>query len=737
MIHLPDIIQDLGLILSAAAVVTILSKMLKQPAVLGYLIAGFLVSRHVSFLPTVKDEASIKVWAEIGVIFLLFGLGLEFSFKKLAKVGKSASVTALFEIVFMIICGYALGQALGWSSMDSLFLGGILSVSSTTIIVRAFSELGMKGNRFVSVVFGVLIVEDLVAILLLVLLSTLAITNSFSGSQLAGSTAKLGFFLALWFVVGIYVIPIFLKKLKRYLNDETALIVSIGLCLSMVILAVSVGFSPALGAFVMGSILAETSEGKRIEHLIAPVKDLFGAVFFVSVGMLIDPSILGEHWYAIIAVTLVTIFGKLFSSSLGALLSGESLKVSVQSGMSLAQIGEFSFIIATLGLTLNVTSDFLYPIAVSASAITTFTTPYLIQISLPVYEKLESILPPSFLHKLNAYQQAVSKTSGDGLMTHLTKVYAGKILINGVLVVAISLFSQWALAKKVPTEILSQAWFPISYGFTVLFLASPFLWAIAVGSPKVQGKSNLPMETARALKMGVQLVRGLIAGGFVLLLLIPLQLGMGVSLFLFAATIVLLFVWNRFAKRVYRAVEDQFMANLNQKDESKPVLAPWDASLAEFILSPDSPLVAKTLEESKLKETFGITIGVIERGAKQIFAPQRSERLLPFDKLFLIGTDEQLSKAKEAIEATSGPKGEPIEGFGLELIQLHSESPFVGKSIRTCGIREKVNGLIVGIEREGNRILNPDSSFDLRSGDNVWIVGETEKIRSLTLLTSS
>lgn len=412
MIHLPELIQDLGFILATAAVVTLVCKKLKQPVVLGYLIAGFLLGPHVSFMPTIKDVSAVKIWAEIGVIILLFGLGLEFSFKKLAQVGKTASITALFEVIFMVSVGYVAGQILGWKPMDSLFLGGILSISSTTIIVRAFDELGLKSRKFVSLVFGVLIVEDIVAILLLVLLSTVAVSQNFSGTELLFSSARLMFFLILWFVLGIYILPSLIHRVRHWLNDETVLVVSLGLCLLMVSVATYAGFSPALGAFIMGSLLSETREGVRIEKIIHPVRDLFAAVFFVSVGMLIDPSVLVEYRYEIILITLMTVFGKFISSALGALISGASVRHSVQMGLSLAQIGEFSFIIATLGLSLNVTSHFLYPIAVAVSAITTFTTPYLIRSADPFCLWLEKKIPNNVNQLLLRYRAAVQSEGG-------------------------------------------------------------------------------------------------------------------------------------------------------------------------------------------------------------------------------------------------------------------------------------------------------------------------------------
>src|SRR5690606_29321723 len=377
MHHLPSLIQDLGLILITAGITSLLFKRLKQPVVLGYILAGFLVSQNFPFLPSVHDMEGIKTWAEIGVIFLLFNLGLEFSCKKLMHIGSAAGVTAITEVSAMLVIGFGLGRLLGWSFMDCIFLGGILSISSTTIILRAFDELGMKGRRFANLVFGVLIIEDLVAVLLLVLLSTIAVSRQFEGAQMLLSVTKLVFYLLLWFVSGIFFLPTLLRKLKKMLNDESMLIVSIALCLTMVMLASSAGFSPALGAFIMGSILAETTKAEHIEHLIKPVNDLFDSVIFISVGVLIDPVILQDYALPILIITLSLLLFKTLNVAIGALFSGQSLKTALQAGMSQAQIGEFSFIIATLGISLHVTSEFIYPVAVAVSAVTSFTTPYM------------------------------------------------------------------------------------------------------------------------------------------------------------------------------------------------------------------------------------------------------------------------------------------------------------------------------------------------------------------------
>src|SRR5690242_12141248 len=435
--HLPKLIEDLALILITGAIVTLLFRKIKQPLVLGYIIAGFLVSPHLSITPTVVDQANVKTLAEIGVIFLLFSLGLEFSFKKLVRVGGSASITALVEIVFITVAGYFLGKALGWSLMDSLFLGGMLASSSTTIILRAFDELGMKTKKFAGVVFGVLIVEDIVVILLMVLLSTVAVTRAFEGTEMLLTVLKLLFFLVLWFVAGIFLLPTFLKRVKKLMSEETLLILSLALCLGMVVLATVAGFSAELGAFVMGSIIAETTSAEKVEHLIKPVKDLFAAVFFVSIGMMIDPKAIVEYRWPVLWVILLTLFGKLSSTTLGALLSGQPLKQSVQVGMSMAQIGEFAFIVATLGLSLGVISDFLFPVAVGASAITTFTTPYFIKFSGPVYQFVERSLPRKWVNRLDNYASSAQSIQAETDWQIVVRSYAAIIATNGIVLLTL------------------------------------------------------------------------------------------------------------------------------------------------------------------------------------------------------------------------------------------------------------------------------------------------------------
>lgn len=744
MIHLPPLITDLGLILAAAGLITLIFKWLKQPLVLGYIIAGVLVGPHFSLFPTVTDEEGVKVWAEIGVIFLLFSLGLEFSFKKLVKVGAPASITAVFEVVFMLVTGYVTGILLGWSQMDSIFLGGILSISSTTIIIRAFEELKVKTQKFAGLVFGVLIVEDLVAILILVLLSTLAVSFNFSSSELLISMGKLSFFLILWFIAGIFLIPTFLRRVKKLMNDETMLIVSLALCLLMVIVAVQAGFSQALGAFIMGSILAETVYAEKIEHLIKPVKDLFAAIFFVSVGMLIDPAMLLQYIVPVLIITLITISGKLFSSMTGALLAGQQLKHSIQAGMSLAQIGEFSFIIATLGLTLGVTSEFLYPIAVAISAITTFTTPYMMRLSLPVYNLLQKVLPERLIAALNRYSSGTQTINTSSDWRNFLRAYLSSTVLNSVVLVSVILLNSQLLYPFLKREIINSYWGTILSAGISLLVMLPFLWGLAGKriKPITFSKLILGKRTQRGPLIILEILRvGL--GVFFLFILLSLYFEVLIALAFTVITAILAALY--FQKRLnkfYSTIENRFIKNLNSKEEETKApkaitsdMIPWDGHIAEFLLTEHSPLVGKTLEELRLREKYGVNIAMIERGERDIHIPQRNERLYPGDILSVIGTDEQFQKFREEIESAEYIPNEVSEEpvILLQKINIGANSLLLNKSIRESGIREKAKALIVGIERGNERTLNPESDFVFQKGDVVWMVGNKDLIKRFIL----
>jgi monovalent cation:H+ antiporter-2, CPA2 family len=730
-LHIPDLISDLGLILVTAAIAVLIFRLLKQPLVLGYLVAGFLAGSEFDFFPTVKDMNSVKVWAEIGVIFLLFSLGLEFSFKKLMKVGGTASITALTQIITMVALGYFVGQMMDWGKMNSLFLGVILSISSTTIILKTFDELGVKTQKFAGNVIGALIVQDILAILMMVLLSTVAVSQQFSGSELLQSVLKLIFFLTIWFVAGIFFIPTFLKKTKHLLTDEMLLIVSLALCLLMVLFAANVGFSPALGAFIMGSIIAETTQAEHIEHLVKPVKDLFGAVFFVSVGMLIDPEMLIKYGFPVAILTLVVILGQSLSSTIGALLSGQPLKQSIQTGMSLSQIGEFSFIIATLGMTLNVTSDFLYPIVVAVSAITTFTTPFMVKFSTPFSLYLEKKLPRRWVKKIERYSANTEAIKSVSTWQIVLKAYLTQVIIHSIIIVAIILLSSKYILPLVSASRFGNA---IAALITIIIL-SPFLWALSLRRVAVEQVQEL-MQVRKyqgpiIVLVFFRIALSLFYMGFVLneffspvIALIALVIGI-ISYILFPKRL----------HSFYNKIESHFLRNFNDREISKQtnkrqnVLSPWDGHMAEFTIATASNLAGKTLAELKIREQFGINIASIKRGEIIINIPLRSERLFPGDEINVIGTDEQVKLFKIYLDKHEIDEPEAFIKEDIILQQLELKNRVcIGKSIRDSQIREKTHGIIVGIERNGKRILNPESHWILESDDILWIAGDRKKI---------
>lgn len=740
MNHLPPMIVDLALILGAAAVSTLIFSKLRQPVVLGYLIAGFAVGPYFPLWPNVVDRQGVALWAEIGVIFLLFGLGLEFSFKKLAKVGKSAFIAATFEILTMSAVGYLFGKALGWSTMDSIYLGAILSMSSTTIIIRAFDEAGLKGKAFASLVFGILIVEDLMAILLMVVLSAISVPGSFSGSNLMFLSARLMFFLMIWFLVGIYLVPSLLKRVRALLSNEIMLIVSISLCLLMVVLATKADFSAALGAFIMGSILAETEEGERIEHLMASVKDLFAAVFFVSVGMMINPEILREHFGVVVLITALTIVGKLLGSGFGAVLSGRNLRQSTQAGMSLAQIGEFSFIIASLGVSLKVVSDFLYPIVIAVSAVTTFTTPYMIRHSGAISSWIEKRLPTRFLDLLGQYERAMASTGKESALGLVRRTYGGLLLLNSVVVLAIGLAAARLLLPLLVGAFGDQPAVRLAACALTLAACSPFLYGVVLRAPKLTKKQEAEtLLRLSRLQFGIVVFRATI--GLVLIEVIVDQFATTrlLPLAVLIATPVLMFLFKGSIGRFYALVENRFLQNLNAKELAEmeslarlPQLAPWNASLAQVIVPSNSRIVGQTLEKCRFRTLTGATVAMIDRGRRRIFAPSRSELILPNDELFLIGMEEQLTAAQNLIhdEEVDGPLAHD-EMFNLDSFFIEKGSKYADRTIRDIGAGEEFGGLVVGIEREGSRMLNPESTVQLRPGDLIWIFGHRDRIREL------
>lgn len=738
MAHLPVLIRDLALILVAAAVTTLLFKRLKQPLVLGYIIAGLLVGPNFNFFPTIADLDNIKIWAEIGVVVLLFTLGLEFSFKKLMRVGGSASIAGIFEITGMFLLGYTTGAILGWSTMNSIFLGGIISISSTTIIIRAFEEQGLKSTSFASMVMGMLVIEDIVAVLLMVLLSTVAVSQQFSGVDLLIEVVKLGFFLSLWFLFGILVIPSFFKWINRWLTDETLLIISLGLCLAMVILATYVGFSAALGAFIMGSVLAETSQAETIEHQMQPVKNLFGAVFFVSVGMLIDPGLLWEYKIPVIIITLAVIVGKTVNITIGSFISGQPLKQSLQAGMSMSQIGEFSFIIATLGVSLGVTADFLYPIAVGVSVITTFSTPFMIKAAVPLYKWLDRTLPLKWRMRLNRYSSGAQQIPADADWKMVFQTYFYAIVLNSVVILAaifvgVKFLDPWLL-DMFEHPLLAH----VGTVVVTLLVSSPFIWALTI--KKLQKGAYTSLWLNNQMNHGplvmVEVLRNILAVFYLFLLLNQLFSVVVAIIGAVAVLSVVLFIFSQRLQAFYARIERRFMSNFNHREltantGANSTLSPWDAHLAYFTVSPDADCLGKDLESLAWREQYGINIASIERGKRMILAPQRMERVFPFDKLAIIGTDQQLQLFRRVVEPDLPPQLMEEDEIRLMKVRVDEHNHLNGKTIRNSRIREQTKGLVVGIERQGQRILNPASDTTFEWDDIIWIVGERDKIIDL------
>ena len=731
--HLEPLITDLGLILMTAGIAVLLFKKLKQPLVLGYLIAGFLAGNNFDFFPTIRDTKSVEVWAEIGIIFLLFSLGLEFSFKKLIKVGGTASITAITQISFMIFLGYFVGQLLDWSKMDSLFLGVILSISSTTIILKSFDELGIKVQRFVGNVIGALIVQDIIAILLMVLLSTIAVSENFSGGELIQSILKLVFFLVLWFLSGIFIIPTVLKKAKHLLTDEMLLIISIALCLLMVILAANVGFSPALGAFIMGSIIAETTQAEHIEHLVKPVKDLFGAVFFVSVGMLIDPHTLVEHAIPVLILSLVTIFGQSISSTIGCLLSGQPLKESVQTGMSLSQIGEFSFIIATLGITLQVTSSFLYPIVVAVSAMTTFSTPYMIKFSGPFSDFLSRKLPRKWLKRIERYSASTQAIKTVNNWKTVINAYLTQVVIHSIIIVAVILLSSRFILPLVKEYPFGAA---IGALITLAFLA-PFLWALSLRRVAVAEVSILLEERKSRGPMAMLFLFRILIAIVYIGLLLNIFFSPKTALVAFVVAIILYFLFQKRLNHQYHKIENHFLSNLNDREISKAKrsrsdLSPWDGHMAVFDIAAESNIAGETLKKLQLREQLGINIASIKRGEITIHIPDANERIFPGDEVFVIGNDAQVQEFKKYLDQHEIEATPEIREPDIVLRQIELKNhEFIGKSIKESKLREKTKGLVVGIEKRGQRFMNPESNILLEKDDILWIVGDKKLLADL------
>ena len=749
MAEIPFLVKDLALILMVAGIVTIIFKKLKQPLVLGYIVAGFLVSPHMPYTMSVIDETDIKTWADIGVIFTLFSLGLDFSFKKIVKMGASPIIATIVIVFSMMMLGISIGHGFGWSKMDSIFLGGMLAMSSTTIIYKAFDDMGLRQQKFAGMVMSVLILEDILAIVMMVMLSAIAGGNNPDGEQMIGSVIKIAFFLVLWFIVGIFAIPLFLRSVRKLINNETLLIVALGLCCGMAVLSTKVGFSSAFGAFVMGSILAETIEAEKIIKLVEPVKNLFGAIFFVSVGMLVDPKILIEYAIPILALVGSILIGQAIFGTFGFMLGGESLKSAMRCGFSMAQIGEFSFIIASLGLSLGVISNYLYPVVVAVSVITTFLTPYMIRLATPTYQVMEKHLPKRLINILNHFAMSHPSTTQQSKWKSLLR----QMLINTV---AYSILTAAVIALMFTfvlpfTRSLFPGWKLHWYanaitGILTLVLIAPFLRAIIMKKNHSNEWKRLWVESSinRIPLLFTIVVRFVIALAFIFYICNYLTRFTDALMIIIGIAVVSLMIASRWTKKRSIKMERLFIHNLRSRDimaqvngEKKPLyeghLLDRDIHISDFDVPEDSSWGGKTLKELHLRERFGVDMSSIMRGSQRLNIPNGDTVIFPGDKLQVIGNDDQLQKFATALSTDLIPEDLEIEKREMKLRQLiiSGKSEFCGKSLLESGIRDKYNCMVVGLEEGQENLTKIAPTRTFEKGDILWIVGEESDLQKI------
>ena len=749
MAEIPGLIEDLALILTVAGIVTLIFKRLKQPLVLGYIVAGFLVSPNMPYTTSVVDMASVHLWADIGVMFLLFSLGLDFSFKKILRMGASPIISTCTIIFCMSMLGVCVGQAFGWSRMDCIFLGGMLAMSSTTIIYKAFDDLGLRQQQFAGLVMSVLILEDILAIVMMVMLSAIASGNELGGGQMIQSVIKIAFFLILWLVVGIFAIPLFLRQVRSLINDEVMLVVALGLCCAMAVFSTKVGFSSAFGAFIMGSILAETVEAEHIEKLVEPVKNLFGAIFFVSVGMLVDPKILVDYAMPIMLLVLTILVGQAVLGTFSFILGGESLKSAMRCGFSMAQIGEFSFIIASLGLSLGVISDFLYPVVVAVSVITTFLTPYMIRLATPAYNRLERHLPKKLILSLNhlsmSHQHSMQQSNWKRLLTQMsinTVVYS---ILTSASIALMFTFVLPFMRRLLPGWELH--WYANAItGILTVILIAPFLRAMVMKKNKSEEFKALWHESNRnrVPLIFTILVRIVIAVAFIFYICNYLSRFTNALMISIGLVVVVAIIFSRWIKHRSITMERLFIQNLRSRDieaqvhgKKRPLyegrLLDRDIHIAEFTVPSDSMWMGQTLKQLNFGQKYGVHVSSILRGGRRVNIPDGDYIIFPGDVLQVIGSDTQFTAFRDKLESERFGEDQEMEKREMKLRQLviGSGSPFIGKTLIESGIRDLYSCMVVGLE-EGKESLSqyrPNRRF--QEGDIIWVVGELEALDAL------
>ena len=742
-IDINSLISDLALILILGAIATVIFKMLKQPLVLGYIVAGFLASPNFALLPSVAVEANLEFWAQIGIIVLLFSLGLEFSFKKLIDVGGSAIITALIIVLGMMSLGFVVGKFLGYGLVNSIFLGGMISMSSTTIILKALTDLNMRQRRFVPMTFAVLIVEDLFAVVMMVILSSIALNNSVHGGEMLGSILKLSFFLIMWFTVGIFMIPTLFKRFKRYISDEQMLIIAMGLCFAMVLFSVNSGFSAALGAFVMGSILAGTIEAERIERLISSVKDLFGAVFFISVGMMVNPSVITQHWSVIALLAVVVIVGMIVFGTFGMLATGQPLKLAMESGFSLTQIGEFSFIIATLGTGLGVLDKSIYPIIVAVSVITTFTTPFFIKQAVPCYNALLKILPKNWTRLLEGYSQNATESESsetNRLWKSIGSRFITRLIIYSVVIFALIVMSRTYLMPFILKYMGENAWGRLTCVVVTLVIILPLIISVIMPVVKRSEKQQL-VEASGSVSYVPIVVMAIIS--IVISLIFVMSVLNGVyssavsvvsAILLVAAAIFLISMLPTPVRRRISSIEKRFISNINERENRRTghennLVS--DLHLAYMTVGHDCPFVGDRLRNLDLRTRYNINLVNIQRAGKLHPVPSGEMRLFPGDVLGVIGTEEQIQRLLPLVEAQGIRDESPNPEVKFTHFAITRNSPIVGVMLENTRLREDYGALLVAVQRGEDNYISPTPDLTFAAGDILWIVGNPKQLARL------
>jgi CPA2 family monovalent cation:H+ antiporter-2 len=734
--HTEGLIADLAWILLLGAVATIIFKKLRQPVILGYILAGFLASPKFTYLPSISNLENIDFWAELGIVVLMFTLGLEFSFKKLIKSGSDAIIPALVIIVGMTFAGFGVGKLLHMDAINSIFLGGMISMSSTTIILKALTDLGLRQKKFASLVLAVLILEDLMAVLMLVLLSSIAVGNV-EGSELFFAVAKLLFFLVIWFVIGVYLLPQIFTRTRTTLNNETLLVISMGLCFGMAVFSVYCGFSLELGAFVTGSVLAGTILAERIERVVQPIKDLFGAIFFISVGMMVDPNIIIQYWPQIILLAVVVIVGMILFGTIGMLLSGQTLRIAIESGFTLTQIGEFSFIIATLGMSLGVLSSEIYPIIVAVSVITIFTTPYFIKLSQPAYKFIEKHLPKGFQFLIERYSEQSSDTSETKkLWRSVLSRYLTRVLLYSAILIAIILVSKLVLFPLM--DDLLHSWGKLASTIITLVVMSPFLGAMLfrASTPSERVKLHATAAFYDVPLMAMTIIRYLVVFLFIVYF-ISLTYGATIGWLVGAGFYILILIAaSKRLRNIYRRMEDKFMQNLNVRENTRLGVnnnIVSDLHLAYIEVGYNSPFVGDRLKSSGLRQKYGVSVSSIQRGMQFIPLPDKDIRIFPGDVLGVIGTDEQIKCLNDDIESyekVAVPDSSAIPSVELVSVKLSANSPVLNKKLSECDIPNTYNAMLIKLIR-GEEHLQPLPEIVLCQDDLLWLVGNPKDIENI------